>query len=464
VCSSDLAILAAVMRLMMIANPTLSPVVAAGLTTGASLLYLALLIRHRASSMPFFFLLGLGFDQLLRAMGNTLDPSWSASSAVFALGSGESVFVLQYLHVQIVLTALAVILSIVTMLRQTRELREQEPGVSPDRGLLPVWGGIGLGALLFLQVSLLGLPNAVAGRAGVDYTTFVPIILLATTLPLIRWVRARARSFIALFDGSVRGWAWMLFIALLVVIGTRFSGPVAGGALALAQFGVSMTWWWLVRPQAEKERNFAPLWILLGCAVFALLAVFDFFTYEYAYVRDFSGDLAFLNPYLPPLLRGFRGMGLGVLLLAIFLGVLPMTQTRRRIPWAEARTSPVQSLLTIALIAVLTAGAALAARPPGIEGVRGVDSFRVGSYSIHAGFNEVFDFNLEEVASTIQQSGANVVLLQEVEVGRLTSFGVDQPLWLARRLGMDRRYYPTNEGLSGLATLSNIPIVYHQGT
>src|SRR5690606_17095925 len=161
------AILAAVMRLMMIANPTLSPVVAAGLTTGASLLYLALLIRHRASSMPFFFLLGLGFDQLLRAMGNTLDPSWSASSAVFALGSGESVFVLQCLHVQIVLTALAVILSSVPMLRQTRELREQEPGVSPDRGLLPVWGGIGLGALLFLQVSLLGLPNAVAGRAGV---------------------------------------------------------------------------------------------------------------------------------------------------------------------------------------------------------------------------------------------------------------------------------------------------------
>ena len=56
--------------------------------------------------------------------------------------------------------------------------------------------------------------------------------------------------------------------------------------------------------------------------------------------------------------------------------------------------------------------------------------------------------DLEAVARTIQESGANVVLMQEVEAGRMTSFGVDQSLWLARRLGMDRRFYATNEGLA----------------
>lgn len=458
------AITTAVARWAMIGSPVVSPVGAASLVVGAGLLYLALLIRHRATTLPFFFLLGLGFDQLLRAAGNTLDPSWSAASTLVMLGSGESAFVLQYQYVQIALSIITILLAVATTVRQRRELRGETQTVSPDRGLLPAWGGIGLGALLFLQVALLALPNAIAGRAGVDYTTFVPVVLLVTTLPLVRWIRARARTLIALFDGSVRGWAWMLFIALLVVVGTRFSGAVAGGALVLAQFGVSLMWWWLVRQRAERERSFTPVWILLGVAIFAFLAVCDFFTYEYAYVRDFGGDLAFLNPYIPPLLRGFRGMGLGVLLLAVFLGAIPMTQSRRRIPWAEARVSPVQSLLTVALIAVLTVGAALAARPPVIQGVRGVDSFRAGTYNIHAGYNEVFNYDLEAIAHAIQQSGANVVLLQEVETGRMTSFGVDQALWLARRLGMDRRYYPTNEGLSGLATLSNVPIVYHQGT
>jgi len=45
----------------------------------------------------------------------------------------------------------------------------------------------------------------------------------------------------------------------------------------------------------------------------------------------------------------------------------------------------------------------------------------------------------------------------------LTSFGVDQPLWLARRLGMDTRFFPTNEGLQGLAVLSNVEIVFDDG-
>jgi endonuclease/exonuclease/phosphatase family metal-dependent hydrolase len=90
---------------------------------------------------------------------------------------------------------------------------------------------------------------------------------------------------------------------------------------------------------------------------------------------------------------------------------------------------------------------------------------RVATYNIHGGTNEYFQPSLEEIATAIETSGANVVLLQEVEVGRLTSFGVDQALWLARNvgLGMDRRFYPTNEGLRGLAVLSSLPIAFDDG-
>ncbi len=457
-----LALAGARFAMISAADPT-SPV-AAALTVGVGLLYLALLIRFRLRLLPYFFILGLCLDQLLRASGNTLDPSWSASSTMLSFGSGEGASVITYGVLQVVLSAALALLAVLTLVMRRRVEPADTSAAAEERGLLPFWGAIGLGALLFLQVSLLALPNAIAGRAGVDYTTFVPLVLLATALPLVPWVRAQGRSFVALFDPALRGWIWLLLMALLMVFGARFSGIVAGAAFVLAQFGVSMMWWWLARPQAEKERGFTGLWLLFAVAAFGLLALCDFFTYEYAYVRDLSGDLAFLNPYIPPLLRGFRGMGLGVVLLAIFLAAIPMTQMRRRIPWAEGRRTATQSLLAIVLVAALALGAALAARPPVIQGVRGVDSFRTGSYNIHSGFNEFFDYDLEAIAETIQQSGANVVLLQEVEAGRMTSFGVDQALWLARRLGMDRRFLPTNEGLHGLATLSNVPIVYSQGT
>ena len=93
-----------------------------------------------------------------------------------------------------------------------------------------------------------------------------------------------------MFDGNVRGWLWMLLIALLIVFGTRLHGIVAGAALVMAQFFVSMIWWWLVRPRAERQRSFSGLWLIFGVLLFGLLVVGDNFTYEYAFVRDFDGQ------------------------------------------------------------------------------------------------------------------------------------------------------------------------------
>jgi endonuclease/exonuclease/phosphatase family metal-dependent hydrolase len=139
-----------------------------------------------------------------------------------------------------------------------------------------------------------------------------------------------------------------------------------------------------------------------------------------------------------------------------------MTQTNRRIPWSGGPFW--QNSLALLVVIAASAGAATAARPPLITGVRDVDVFRLGTYNIHAGYNEFFDYDLEALARAIERSGADVVLLQEVEIGRATSFGVDQALWLARRLRMDRRFFPTNEGLQGLALLSRIEIVFDEGT
>jgi endonuclease/exonuclease/phosphatase family metal-dependent hydrolase len=427
-------------RILLAAN-AIGMTLAAAMVVGGSLLYMAMIIRHRAQVFPLLFVIGFAGDQMFRAVGNTLDVSLSPA----------------YIPVQYALSAVAVVLCVLTIGRKPAE----DSAVSLDHGMMPFWGGVGLGGLLFLEITLLALPNAIAGRADTDYTTFVPLVMAATLLPIIPAVRNQARAFISAFDGSVRGWLWMLIVALLIVFGARIQGISAGIALVIAQLAVSMLWWWLVRPQGEHERNFTGLWLIGGFIVLTVLLVGDIFTYEYAFVRGLATPFDTVNTLVPALLRGFRGMGLSLLLLGVFLAALPMTQTQRRIAWPGGPAS--HTILGLLVVAAASAGAAYAARPLLITGVRDVDVIRLGTYNLHAGFNEFFHYDLEEIARTIELSGANVVLLQEVEAGRSTSFGVDQTLWLARRLRMDRRFYPTNEGLQGIAVLSNVEIVFDDG-
>ena len=442
--------LVAVGRVLMIANTSISPIISAGMVFGGSLVYISMLVRFRAQALPYLFVLGIGADQVFRAVGNTLDPSWSPD----------------YLNIQLVVSVILVVMGIITTIGQGRQQKTEQSEVMPNYGLMPIWGGIGLGGLLFIELALLALPNTIAGRASYDYTTLAPFVTLATLLPLIPWVRQQASNFVGLFDQNARGWLWMLLMALMLVFGTRFQGIIAGVALVLAQFAASLLWWWLVRPRGEKERQFTGLWLVLGVLVFVMLIAADNFTYDYGYVQNMPPDLAFLNPYVPPFLRAFRGFGLGVLLLGIFLAALPMVQTRRRIPWTGG--SRLASFFGLLIAAGVSIGVASAVRPPVIQGVRDTEqtplnSIRIGTYNIHAGFNEFFYFDLDAIARTIQQSGADVVLIQQAEIGRLTSFGVDEVLWLARRLGMGARFFPTNEGLQGLAVLSRVEIVNDEG-
>jgi endonuclease/exonuclease/phosphatase (EEP) superfamily protein YafD len=460
------ALIAAAGRSLMFAQvQPIVPIIGGGIVLGGGLLYIALLIRHRAQSFPYAFIIALGIDQLLRAQGNTLDISWSTL----------------YQPTQIGLSVGVSILAILNWLF-TRRPAPTSPtpsgkpatDLSPDQGVLSIWGGIGFGAMLYLQYALFALPNAIAGKANADYTSLVPLTLLATLLPIIPWVRSAARQFIGVFDGNLRGWLWMLLIAILIVAGTRLqpalaatglgirtSGTVAAAILVIAQVCISLSWWWLLRPQAERERNISGLWLILSVFILVLFVTADVFTFEYGEVFALSGDFSFFNRTVAPLLRGLRGMGLLLLLLALFLMLLPMTQAPRRIAWSGSNLWT--NLGALALVIGASIGGAFWSRPPVVIGVRDVDTLRLASYNINGGYSEFYYFDLEMMANNIARTGASIVLLQEVDMARMTSFGVDQTLWLARRLNMDRRFYATNEGLQGLAVLSKAEIVFDDG-
>lgn len=432
---------------------------ATALVIGGGLLYLALIAIRRPAFLAPTVLLGVAGDQLLRAHFDTYDRTWQSDYSVRIAGAEQEMATL---------VSLAALLLIVVSLftwyaerrlilaeaqaqhKQTREEKEQRPA-RPLRGHLNVWGGLALGAILYLELTLFGLPNAVAHWSGVGYAGLMPWLVGATLLPLVPEVREQARRFAGMFDGAWRGWLWMLLIGLLLVVGRRYEGLVAGIALVAAQFMVGLSLWWLVQVRPGRI-NVTPINMIIAVIGFAALAVGDYFSYDYAYVRDLA------DPYqnVGDVLRSFRGTGLGLTLIAALLLSTPMILTRRRIAWTGGKTLYTFGGLLL-VVGGSFAGAMMAAgdvvRRPALP-----DCLRIATLNLHGGYSQFFDPNLDRAAQLIELNGADVVLLQEVDTGRLASFGVDQVLWLARRLQMEWAFYPQNEALQGIAVLSRLPI------
>ncbi|NDJ77588.1 MAG: hypothetical protein GYB65_15160 [Chloroflexi bacterium] len=424
-----------------------------GLVVGGGLLYLALTIIRRPAFFPVMLLVGFSAEQVIRALGDTYDYTWRGDYMVPVTTGLE-------LQMDILIAIAAILLILFSVLLWFDELLEaRRPGYTrPERGQLNLWGGLALGGLLYLEFTVLSLPNAVARWANADYAGIVPLLIAATALPLVPEVRNQARQFASMFDSAWRGWLWVLLLCLLLVVGRRYEGPVAGVALVFAQFITVLTLWWFVQTGSPR-RNITGVNVIVAVIAFVTLSVGDYFTYDYAYVRDIS-DPTYQN--VDNVLRSFRNMGLGLALIAALLVSIPMILARRWIPWRGGRTlytlATLVAILGTSFVGAATSGTASSPRPPANS-----DCLRAVSFNIHGGYSQFFEPNLEQVAQLIELNGADILLLQEVDTGRMASGGVDQVLWLARRLDMEAAFFPQNEALQGLAILSRVPIVDSEG-
>jgi len=88
------------------------------------------------------------------------------------------------------------------------------------------------------------------------------------------------------------------------------------------------------------------------------------------------------------------------------------------------------------------------------------DVVRVMTYNIHSAYNTAGRFDIEEIARVVEDSGAEIVGLQEIPRGRLISGVTDELTILKARLGFEHAaFFGTTDPTWGNAILSHHPIV-----
>lgn len=394
-------------------NDALLRFASALVTVAAGGLYLAGLLTARRLLVLPSLLLALGLDQVMRAMGHTFD---------LAIETG-------WLPVQLVWAGLVVFFAM--FLGGRSGPGEARTGVFSRRA------AVGLGALLFLETSLFGLPNAVAHWAEVPYAIVAPMILVLTALPLSPAVRHAIEQY--LVPTPPRRVVLALVLAGCLAVGYFVSGAPALVGLMLGQF-VLLAFLVLIidgRPPMPRAVG-SPL--AGGMALLLVLV--------------FLNGFAFTYPYTLPILRGLGwAVYVGAALVLAWStyhqrpGGLLRQEVRVGNPW----------VLSLIVASVVVVGVMTFPRPaaPWPQGA----TLRVATYNIHYGFDADWRFNLQAMADLIESNEVDVIALQEVDTGRLTSFAVDDAYYLGRRLGMNVAYLSTIEHLTGIALLYKGPLV-----
>jgi endonuclease/exonuclease/phosphatase family metal-dependent hydrolase len=401
-----------VARIPLTLNDPQSRLIASILIVAAAGIYLAARLRASPRDAVHAVLLALVADQFLRAMGHTWDVTLRQA----------------WLPWQVAVSVLICLLAGWLFRQRRSEGASQALGWGIRTGL--AWGG-----WLFLQTSLLVFPDATARWSGGGY------LLLASLWPLLIlavWARDDLWT-------TRHGWLdGLIFLVLLLAglsLGYAATGLVAVAGLAVAQVAsLVLLSSCLLLPNPDRRERLGSA-LAAGGILYLVLSFAYAFTFTYAYTLDL-----------------FRGLGLPVFLVAGLLTglpalLLPVVETPVSRP-SKARLLAIGAggLVLVALILVVTFPRQ---QPQPATG----DSFRVATYNIHYGYDTVWHLSLEEQARAIEESGADVVMMQEVDTGRPTSYMIDDAMWLARRLGMREVYLPTMEHLTGIALLSRFPLL-----
>ncbi len=360
--------------------------------------------RAFAAGMAF----GLVLDQLLRFAGASYDisfqPGWLPIQAALSLG--------------LVAAAWSWHRSIGTDRR--------ERGLERRAGGLRLRGGLALGALLFIDLHILA-PAVVARWTGVEYGT-AGIWLAAAGAAAVWLALVRPRP-----TGG-RGVALVLvgLIAAGTLSGYHLNGPIVLATLAASHCAALLLATRAVEP-ASGCRGGRAAAAALGVLILAV-ALYGLTFYAAFTVPALAGGAPWI-------------IGAAALLLAGCTVLMPR----------PADPDPgIAPLPAAGAAALLVMAAVLLVRMPSTPTrarTAGDGPLRVATWNVHFGFDEAWTFSPERFEGVLARAGADVIALQEAIVGGPTAYGIDFPLWLGRRLGLEDRFSSTVNGLMGEAFL-----------
>lgn len=374
----------------------------AGVGVAAFVGLLPLLLSMGRSALVGGLLLGLALDSAIKGMGLSLDLGYQE-------GLGPIVIVLA--------------LGLVTLFLLFLSPRVDRRGVSWGSG----WGLVGVGPLLFAEFLVLqnqGWTSEVAGMSGPQAQLRIAL-LNVVALVVLAWLEHSRPA---------------ALVALVAVVGTLMvaeGDPLLFNLMSLAAVpSAALVWSALVGEPEQGGIGASTAYLLAGMILFAAVGLLYYlpldlrlgYTQEHARLAG-AGILAVL------------GLGSLVSVAAIRPGVSGQA-------WAFAALFSVLPLLGF----FLTGSETRPARSAG-----GV--VRVMTYNIHSGYDATGRFDIEEIARVIDDSGADVVGLQEVPRGLLISGVTDGLTLLQARLGFEHAaFFGTTDPAWGNAVLSRFPI------
>ncbi len=287
-----------------------------------------------------------------------------------------------------------------------------------------------LGAFFFIELNFFSQPHVLARWTETSYSTAVPVHLLMTLVGLFAVAAARRIT----ISGVVTGIIALAWGAGGILAGHLGKGVIPLVAMSSLQVPVMLA---MTRMTDKKEPCPGNAAVIPGILFFIVATVIYSFTFVYA-----------------DLIYAFKGGGVWILLFAMGIMLLSCFKEETALP------SPIRpSLAVLASFAVLVTGSLVSLYVNSLdddEQKNPDDVITVVSYNVHYGYNDSWQYTLTEMARTIAGIKPDIVFLQEVDSGRVTSYGTDMALWLGNRLRMRSYFLPCIEHQTGIALLSRL--------
>lgn len=286
---------------------------------------------------------------------------------------------------------------------------------------------LGLAPVLFFQMLVLqnqGWTSEVAAIGGVQAQLRIALLNVVALIAVAWFERSRPITLLALVAFVVAG---------VVAEGDPFFFNLA---TLVAVPSAGLVWASLVPDLEDRGVGVSSVYLVGGMVLFVVLGL--------AYYVPIDLDLGFTQAQVRLVAAGLAGLFGVVALLVLPAPARPGVHHQA---WAFAALAALMPLL----------GFLLAARNDG-ESVPDTP-VRVMTYNIHSSYDTDGRFDIDAIASVIEDSGATVVGIQEIPRGRLISGVTDQVLLLQQRLGFEHAaFFGTTDPSWGNAVLSRYPI------